>query len=105
MRARICELHTNAKMGYKRIHQVHSEIPISTIRDTIKKEQERINQQSKPCSGPPEKLITEDKQKLIDLTLQNPHIKYWELRNAVDNRVIIRTIQNMFQQLHKRKWK
>lgn len=69
MRARICELHANAKMGYKRIHQVHLKISISTIRDTIKKEQERTNQQSKPRSRPLEKLTTKDKQKLIDLTL------------------------------------
>jgi transposase len=61
MRARICELHTNAKMGYKRIHQVYLEISISTIWNTIKKEQERINQQLKPCAGPPEKLTAEDK--------------------------------------------
>ncbi|KAE8548074.1 hypothetical protein EYB25_009867 [Talaromyces marneffei] len=105
MRARICELHTEAHWGYKRIHKVHPEIPISTIRNTIKKEQERINQRSKARSGTPAKLTDEDKQKLIELTIQNPHIKYEELRNAVDNKVTIRTIQNMFQQIHKRKWK
>jgi hypothetical protein len=79
MRAYICELYTNAKIGYKHIHQVYPEISISTIRNTIKKEQERINQQLKPRAGPLEKLIAEDKQKLIDLTIQNPYIKYWEL--------------------------
>ncbi|EED15687.1 hypothetical protein TSTA_051250, partial [Talaromyces stipitatus ATCC 10500] len=78
---------------------------MTTIRNTIKKEQERINQRSKTRSGAPAKLTEEDKQKLIDLTTQNPHIKYEELRNAVDNKVTIRTIQNMFQQIHKRKWK
>jgi hypothetical protein len=56
-------------MGYKHIHQVYSEIPISTIRNIIKKEQERINQQSKPRARPLEKLTAEDKQKLIDLTI------------------------------------
>lgn len=105
MRARICELHTSARWGYKRIHKMHPEIPISTIRDTIKREQERTNQRSKPRSGAPEKLTDEDKQNLIDLTIQNPHIKYAELRNAVNNKVTIRTIQSMFQQIHKRKWK
>ncbi|EED13961.1 hypothetical protein TSTA_101970 [Talaromyces stipitatus ATCC 10500] len=30
MRARICELHTEAHWGYKRIHRAHPEIPIST---------------------------------------------------------------------------
>jgi hypothetical protein len=54
MRARICELHTSAHWGYKRIHKMHLEIPISTIRYTIEKEQERTNQRSKPRSGTPE---------------------------------------------------
>ncbi|EED11522.1 transposable element tc3 transposase, putative [Talaromyces stipitatus ATCC 10500] len=105
MRARICELHTEAHWGYKRIHRAHPEIPISTIRNTIKKEQERINQRSMPRTGPPEKLTDENKQKLIELTIQYPHIKYMELRNAIDNKVTIRTIQGMFQKIHKRKWK
>lgn len=96
MRARICELHTEAHWGYKRIHTAHPEIPISTIRNTIKKEQERINQRSKARSGTPVKLTDEDKQKLKDLTVQYPYIKYEALRNAVNNKVMIRTIQIMF---------
>ena len=105
MRARICELHTEAHWGYKRIHTAHPDIAISTIRNTIKMEQERINQRSKPRSGPLEKLTVEDKQKLIDLTIQYPHIGYMALQNAVDNRVTIRTIQRMFQKIYKRKRK
>ena len=85
---------------------MHLDIPLSIIRDTIKKEQARgVNQCSKPRSGAPEKLTDEDKEKLLNLTIQNPHIQYEALRNAVDNRVTIRTIQNMFYQLNKRKWK
>ncbi|KAF3404949.1 hypothetical protein DPV78_001852 [Talaromyces pinophilus] len=92
MRARICELHTSAHWSYKHIHKIHPDIPISTIRDTIKKEQAHLNQQSIPRSGPPEKLTEEDKQKLINLTIQHPHIKYEELWNAVNNKVTIHTI-------------
>ena len=55
-------------------------------------EQERINQRSKPRAGPPEKLMDEDKQNLIDLTIQNPYIRYIELQNVVNNRVTIRII-------------
>jgi hypothetical protein len=84
---------------------MHPDIPISTIRDTIKYEQERTNQRSKPHSGTLIKLIDEDKQKLIDLKIQNPYIRYIGLQNAIDNRVTIRTIQRMFQQIYKRKWK
>ncbi|KAL3702691.1 hypothetical protein TMatcc_000003 [Talaromyces marneffei ATCC 18224] len=71
MRARICELHTSARWGYKRIHKG----PISTIRNTIKKEQERVNQRSLPRSGQPSKLSSEQKENLIQLTKENPHIK------------------------------
>ncbi|KAL3706446.1 hypothetical protein TMatcc_007457 [Talaromyces marneffei ATCC 18224] len=86
MRARICELHTSARWGYKRIHKVHPEIPISTIRNTIKKEQERVNQRSLPRSGQPSKLSSEQKENLIQLTKENPHIKYYELQESVDMR-------------------
>jgi hypothetical protein len=69
MRARICELYIEAHWGYKRIYKVHSDIPISTICDTIKNEQDCMNQRSKPRSGTLIKLTEEDKQKLIDLII------------------------------------
>lgn len=83
---------------------MHPEISISTIRYTIKKEQERINQQSKPRSGCPPKLSTEDKENLKDLATQNPHIKLCELQNAINIRVSKDTIRRTFRTLHMRKW-
>ena len=105
MRARICELYISARWGYKCIHKMYPDIPMSTIRDTINKEQVCLNQHSMPRLGPLEKLIEEDKQRLIDLTIQDPYIKYEELWNAVNNKVTIWTIQIMFQKIYKRKWK
>jgi transposase len=104
MRARICELHTSVRWGYKRIHKVHPDIPISTIRYTIKKEQERINQRSKPRSGQPSKLSSEEKENLVHLARENPHIKLVELQQSVDMRCCKNTIRTVFRKLHMRKW-
>ena len=41
-RTRICELNS-AGWGYKRIHNRHPEIPISTIKFTIYNKQKRLN--------------------------------------------------------------
>jgi transposase len=104
MRARICELHTSARWGYKRIHKAHPEIPISTIRNTIKKEQERVNQCSLPRSGQPQKVTSEQKENLIQLTKTNPHITLYELQESVNMRCSKTTIRRVFRNLHMRKW-
>ncbi|KAJ5509350.1 hypothetical protein N7527_011493, partial [Penicillium freii] len=61
IRERICELHSAAQWGYKRIHQRYPWISLSTIRYTIKKEHERRAGVSKPRSGRPKKLNATDK--------------------------------------------
>ena len=104
MRARICELHTSARWGYKRIHKAHPEISISTIRYTIKKEQERLNQRSLPRSGQPQKLSLEQKENIVNLTKTNPHITLYELQESVDMRCSKDTIRRVFRTLHMRKW-
>lgn len=104
MRARICELHTTAHWGYKKIHNKHPEISISTIRYTIKKEKERLNQASKPRSGRPSILSLEEKEGLIEKARSEPHIKYIELQQSVDMRCSKSTIRSIFQKVHMRKW-
>lgn len=97
MRARICELSTAARWGYKRIHKVHPEISLSTIRYTIKKERERINQRSLPRSGPPSKLSPEQKENVVRLATENPHIKLRELQESVDMRCSQNTIRKVLR--------
>ncbi|KAK7995035.1 hypothetical protein PG990_013808 [Apiospora arundinis] len=52
MRDRICELHSIG-WGYKAIHRKHPQIPVSTIRYTIKMEPLRKENASLPRSGRP----------------------------------------------------
>lgn len=93
MRAWICELHTSAYWGYKRIHKAHPEISLSTIRYTIKKEQDLVNQCSLPRSGQPRKLSSEDEENLVQLTKENPHIKLYELQESLDMHTICRVFR------------
>ncbi|KAK6836327.1 hypothetical protein PG987_006822 [Apiospora arundinis] len=52
MRDRICELHSIG-WGYKAIHRKHPQIPVSTIRYTIKMEPLRKENASLPRPGRP----------------------------------------------------
>lgn len=104
MRSRICEL---SSLGYslRRIHAIHREIPLSTIRYTVKKEHTRLKNQSLPRSGTPHKLSDEQRDHLYDLTAnQNPRIKYRELAKEVDNCASRSTLYRLFREMHKKKW-
>jgi hypothetical protein len=92
MRARICELH-DIGWGYKRIHTRYSQIPLSTIQYTIKKENQRNDQQSLPRSGRPKALTSE----------QQNHLR--ELQIAVDTSPSKSTVRRLSRSLHMRKWK
>jgi hypothetical protein len=50
MRSRLCELHSIG-YSYKHISEIHREIPLSTIKYTIRKEAIRNNNQSMSQSG------------------------------------------------------
>ena len=85
-RSRICELNSIG-WGYKRIHNKHPEIPISTIKSTIYNEQKHLNNHSLPRSGRPHGLTEEQCDHLYDLTTTNPHIKMCDLLESVDEAV------------------
>jgi transposase len=103
-RSRICELHSIG-YGAKRIHNIHWEISLSTIKYTIKKESVRVNNQSLPRSGTPRKLSEEEKDHLYDHAIhKNPHIKIRELVNEIDHDISKDTIRRAFREMHKKKW-
>jgi len=104
MRSRICELHSIG-WGYKRIHSKHPEVPISTIRDTIKMESRRQDNKSLPRSGRPHQLSEDQRDHVYELSLQNPNIKYADLIEEVDNAVQKRSLQYLLQEMGRRKWK
>jgi transposase len=104
MHARICELH-DIGWGYKRIHTRSSQIPLSTIQYTIRKENQRNDQQSLPRSGRPKALTSEQQNHLLDLATKNPHIKMRELQIAVDTSPSKSTVRRLSRSPHMRKWK
>ena len=103
LRARICELHSIG-WGYKRIHQKHPSISISTIRNTIKLESSRSNQHTLSRSGGPKKLSPLQENELLKKAEEDEHIKMRELQDAVNNSVSKSTVRRVFQNQHKRKW-
>lgn len=103
-RTRICELHSAAHWGYKRIHKRYPWISLSTIRYTIKKERERDNNHSIPRSGGPRKLSEEDRDHIYVVTT-NPQIRQVDLLVEVDHKVKINSIRRLLYEMDLRKWK
>lgn len=103
-RSRICEL-KSIGWGAKRIHQKHPEIPLNTIKTTIRRENQRLNNVSQPRSGRPRQLTEEQRDHLYDLTTTNPHIKMHDLLEEVDHAVKERSIRNLLHEMGRRKWR
>jgi transposase len=104
IRARLCELKS---IGWTltQIHHRYPDIPYSTIRTTINRENKRKNQQTSPRSGRPKKISPEEQQRLLELVEKDQHIKMRELSEAVQSSPPVRTVQRLFRRLHMRKWK
>lgn len=98
-RARICELYTTCHWGTKRIHTAYPEIPLSTLKYTIRVEHQRRNNASLPCSGQPRKLTEEDRDHLYNVISTNSHIKYQDLMDEVDNKVQKESIRNLLNEM------
>lgn len=74
LRSSICELR-RVGFTYKKIHEYHREICISTIKTTCQRETLRINNQTKSRIGAPWKLSDEQRDHLYDIAMhQNPNI-------------------------------
>jgi transposase len=95
LRERICELHSAAQWGYKRIHKRYPWISLSTIRYTIKKEHERRAGVSKPRSGRPKKLDKSDKVRLFEAIHGNPRITREDLLTKVSYKVKTSSIRRL----------
>jgi transposase len=104
MRSRLCGLKSYG-LTYARIHAVHPEIPISTIKTTVRRERLRLDNVSRPRSGAPRKLTEVQRDEIYDIVnFQNPHVKYRDLLDSVDHVVKERSIQRLLRELDKRKW-
>jgi transposase len=83
IRARISEMH-EIGWEYNCIHTRYPQIPLSTIQYTIKKENQRNDQQSLPECGRPKALTSEQQNYLLELATKDPHIRMRELQTAVN---------------------
>ena len=98
MRSRICELRSIG-WGAKRIHTKHPNVPLGTIRYTIKKESERVDNQTLPRSGRPRQLTEEQKNLLYELSVTKPETKMRDMVAAVDGAVKERSIRRLLQEM------
>lgn len=104
LRSRICELHA-VGWGYRRIRSYHPYLPLSTIQTTIAREKDRVNNVSRPRSGQPRKLSEDQRDRLYEMTETDPHVTYRDMLEEVDNVVCRRSIQNLMNEMGRRKWR
>ena len=104
MRSRLCELNSIG-YGAKRISKIHPEIPLSTIKYTLRKEAIRKNNISMLRSGQPRKLSEEQRDSIYDLTEHNPDITHKDLLALIDYAIKERALRVLLREMNKRKWK
>jgi hypothetical protein len=98
MRARIYELHS-ISWGAKRIHSKYPEIPLSTIKYTIRRQ--TLDNISRPRKGRPRALLEQERDYIYNIvTYQNLHIKIRDLLCEVDNKVKKRSLRGLLQQMN-----
>lgn len=68
MRTRLCELRNTAKWSYARIHDAYPHIPIPTIKTTVRREKERIDNKTRLRSGRPRKMKADNLPIADDVT-------------------------------------
>lgn len=97
LRARIREL-KSIGWSYRRIQNKYSDIPLSTIKSTILRDSLRLNNVSIPRPGRPKKLTEEQRDRIYESAMSNPHIKLPALIDEVDGAVQKRTIQRLLHE-------
>ncbi len=105
IRSRICELYS-LRIGPTRIHRLHPEIPLSTIKTTIRREATRVDNQTRPRSGAPRKITEEQRDQIYDEVMhKNPHVSHRDLLDSVDNVVKARSLRGLLREMDRRKWR
>ena len=105
MRARIVEL-SSERWSAPRIHRKYPEIPLSTIRFTIKWYPFGTTDfTSKPRIGRPRALTEEQRDHVYDIvTNSNPQIKMRDLLREVNDDCKKRCMQSLLRSMDKKKW-
>jgi transposase len=108
IRTKICEAKacglTNKEIAHR--HQVN----IDTVKYTLKKERFRVENASRPRSGPPRKLNEHARDYLVDVAFHETPRITWRCLTAkaaeeVGESVHKRSVQRLFAQMNMRKWK
>jgi hypothetical protein len=102
LRSRICEL-KSIEWGVTRIHREHPDIPIGTIKTTLRREKDRANNVSKPRSGRPRKLTEEQRDHVYNRIAADPRVKIRTLIDEIDGAVQKRSIQRILHEMDGRK--
>lgn len=103
-RTKLVELKTVACWSYSQIHAEYPTIPLGTIKTTIARAKNRIDNETSPRSGRPRKLDEYDKRKIDDLIDENPRVTYEDLLAGVDNKVKRSSIWRLLHETGRRKW-
>ncbi|CRG83991.1 Autophagy protein 16 [Talaromyces islandicus] len=98
MRSRICEL-KSIGLSYAQVHQRYPEIPLGTIRSTIRREKDRDDNKTVPRSGRPRKISEEELERLRGLLSSGMTCK--DLMKEIDADIHKRTLQRTLQALRK----
>jgi transposase len=104
MRSRICEL-KSIGWSHAKIKAMHPDIPLGTIKTTIRRERTRVDNISKPRSGRPHQLTEEQRDHIHDLSQSRPHIKIKDLLAKVDQTVKKRSLQGLLREMGCGKWR
>ncbi|KAL6412216.1 transposase [Ilyonectria robusta] len=98
LRSRICELRTQG-FSHAKIKKAHPEIPLGTIKSTLRREAHRVDNQTNPRSGRP-RAVTDETRDLINAVKKtNPNIKHRELLDLIGNVCKKRTLQMILREM------
>lgn len=103
VRTRICE-RRRCGYSYREIHKLFPEIPLSTIRSTVNREAQRVDNNSLPRSGQPRKLSEENRQLIRNEIDRDPHIQNRELLFKVNNVCKVGALRAFLRDENRRKW-
>ena len=106
LRSRICELHSYG-ISYARVHAIHRDIPLRTIKGTYQRERLRENNISRPRSGRPRVISASQRDEIYDIiTHKNPHIKHAELAyDILGDASKKHAIRALCKEINRRKWR
>lgn len=85
----------------KKIQEKHPTIPSSTIVSTCRREHDRVDQKSKPRSGPPKKITEEDRDRMAEILKLDPNITWKDLSKECE-KAGVTTVRKLMSEVRRR---